>query len=262
MSVIAANNLFQVEKLTNSNFTSWKFKIENVLKSRKLWKFVDGSVVGPLDGKNQELDQDAFSQIALTVSDGVIGHIRKAKTAREAWLKICSVFEKKGLSSQIFLRRKLINVKLDETQSMQTHINKVRELADQLDAIGDPVKDKELAIIILCSLTERFDAVIISLEGRPPNEITFDSVSIRLLAEEERQNESNAAKMSTESAFYSGSNDRQKSFKKCNFCKRSGHLEEFCWDKNGRPKEKTYHAKLGTVKGDDQKDDAVELYGF
>jgi hypothetical protein len=46
---------------------------------------VDGSVVGAVDAKSQELDQDALSQIALTVSDGVVGHIRNAKSGREAW---------------------------------------------------------------------------------------------------------------------------------------------------------------------------------
>ena len=73
MSVsVSNNNLFQVEKLTNTNFTCWKFRLQMVLKARKLWKYVDGSVVGG-DAKSQELDQDAFSQIALTVSDGVVG---------------------------------------------------------------------------------------------------------------------------------------------------------------------------------------------
>src|ERR1700679_824706 len=85
------------------------------------------------------------------------------------------------------------------------HINKIRELADQLEAIGDPVRDRELAILILSSLPEKFNALIISLEARPPDEITFDSVAIRLLAEEERQNESNSEKINVEHAFYSGS---------------------------------------------------------
>ena len=68
MSVtVSNNNLFQVEKLTNSNFTCWKFRLQMVLKARKLWKYVDGSVVGG-DARSQELDQDALSQIALTVS--------------------------------------------------------------------------------------------------------------------------------------------------------------------------------------------------
>ena len=59
MSVaISNNNLFQVEKLTNSNFTSWKFRLQMVLKARKLWKYVDGSVVGAVDAKSQELEDN------------------------------------------------------------------------------------------------------------------------------------------------------------------------------------------------------------
>lgn len=252
--------LYQVDKLNNHNFTTWKFRLQMILKARKLWKYVDPGVIG-LDADSQEKDQEALSQIALTVSDGVVGHIRNAKTAREAWFKICSVFEQKGLASQIFLRRKLINVKLDETQSMQSHINKIREIADQLEAIGDPVKDRELAIILLSSLPERYNALIISLEARPPDEITFDAVSSRLLAEEERQRESGDISIKTEGAFYSlgnksGGFNRQRSLKECNFCHKKGHTEDRCWDKNGRPERNgsgssnSNHANIAEVSED------------
>jgi hypothetical protein len=197
-----STNLYQVDKLTNNNFTTWKFRVEMVLKARKLWKYVETEAGATV--KEKEEEQEALSQIALTVSDGVIGHIRNAKTARQAWLKICSVFEQKGLSSQVFLLRKLLNVKLDDGESMQSHINKIRELSDQLEAIGDPVRDRQLAIITLCSLPERFNSVVTSLESRPPEDITFDMIAGRLLAEEERQKESDPGTRSGESAFYSG----------------------------------------------------------
>jgi gag-polypeptide of LTR copia-type len=178
--------------------------------------------------------QEALSQIALTVSDGVIGHIRNAKTARQAWLKICSVFEQKGLSSQVFLLRKLLNVKLDDGESMQSHINKIRELSDQLEAIGDPVRDRQLAIITLCSLPERYNSVVTSLESRPPEDITFDMIAGRLLAEEERQKESDPGTRSGESAFYSGRFPRKRPPPKCTWCGRVGHIEKNCYDKQGR----------------------------
>lgn len=47
------------------------------------------------------------------------------------------------------------------------------------------MKDKDLAVIILCSLPEHSNPLIISLEARPADEITFDSIASRLLAEEE-----------------------------------------------------------------------------
>ena len=128
-----------------------------------------------------------FNKTYSSTSLGCMTPAFSTKTARQAWLKICSVFEQKGLSSQVFLLRKLLNVKLDDGESMQSHINKIRELSDQLEAIGDPVRDRQLAIITLCSLPERFNSVVTSLESRPPEDITFDMIAGRLLAEEERQ---------------------------------------------------------------------------
>ncbi|MFI5423083.1 MAG: retrotransposon gag domain-containing protein [Nitrososphaerales archaeon] len=212
-----------------------------VLKARKLWKYVETSTIST-DAKEQEKEQEALSQIALTVSDGVVGHIRNCKTARETWIKICSVFEQKGLASQIFLRRKLFNIKFNENETMQAHINKIRELADQLEAIGDPVKDRDLAIITLCTLPEGYNPLIISLEARSPEEISFDLVTGRLLAEEERQKESDSSKLESAHAFYAGKNNpkgkylgKGSSAKLCSFCHRTGHTIENCWDKNGRP---------------------------
>ena len=227
-----STNLYQVDKLTNNNFSTWKFRVEMVLKARKLWKYVETEAGATV--KEKEEEQEALSQIALTVSDGVIGHIRNAKTARQAWRKICSVFEQKGLSSQVFLLRKLLNVKLDDGESMQSHINKIRELSDQLEAIGDPVRDRQLAIITLCSLPERYNSVVTSLESRPPEDITFDMIAGRLLAEEERQKESDPGTRSGESAFYSGRFPRKRPPPKCTRCGRVGHMEKNCYDKQGR----------------------------
>lgn len=213
----------------------WKYRIEMVLKARKLWKYVEAAAGDDKDEKEKE--QEALAQIALTVSDNVVGHIRTAKTAKAAWEKICSVFEQKGLASQIFLRKKLINLKFVDSEPMRNHINKVRELADQLEAIGDAVKDKELAIIILCSLPERYDSLIISLEARPATELTFDFVAGRLLTEEERQKEQsiNNNNDSIGTVMFSETGKDRRGKKQCHYCKRPGHLERNCWDKHGRP---------------------------
>jgi len=148
-------------------------------------------------------------------------------------------FEQKGLASQIFLRRKLVNLKFEEEQSMQSHINKVQQLSDQLEAIGDPVKDKDLAIITLCSMPEKYNSLIIALETKSPADITFDFVSGRLLAEEERQKEvEDQGSRNIQTAFYNRAERNGKSsgnqvVKPCSFCHRSGHSENSCWDKHG-----------------------------
>lgn len=226
--------------LTAANFTTWKYRLQLILRDRQLWKYVDGSTPTPVEAGQraewEEKDQLALSQIALTVSDSVVGHVRNARTSAEAWTKLCSVFEQRGLAAQVFLRRKLVNIKLNGGGSMLDHINTVRELSEQLNAIGAPVGDGELAITLLGSLPDTYDPLIISLESRSAQDVTFDGVAARLLAEERRQQEAvRAARIDptlvAEQALMAKSGKR----KMCSFCRRPGHSEESCWDKHGHP---------------------------
>jgi hypothetical protein len=239
--------LYTIPLLTADNFTTWKYRVELILKSRRLWKYVDGSAVAPTNKDTpeskriyEENDQLAHSQIALSVSDSVIGHLRNTSTAKEAWIKICSVFEQKGLAARVFLRRRLLNLKKSETTPMQEHINTVRDLAEQLNAIGSPLSDGDLGITLLCSLPEAYDTIAVSLESRDPSEITFDLIAGRLLAEEMRQKEALGREITlTEKAesalFAKQAGIGSKNFKVCTHCRRTGHLEMNCWDKYGRP---------------------------
>jgi hypothetical protein len=239
-SELPFKTLYQVAPLTAANFTTWKYRLQLILKDRQLWKYVDGSTPEPVDAGQraqwEEKDQQAFSQIALTVSDSVVGHVRNARTSAEAWTKLCSVFEQRGLAAQVFLRRKLVNVKLNGGGSMLDHINTVRELSEQLNAIGAPVSDGELAITLLGSLPDRYDPLIISLESRSAQDVTFDGVAARLLAEERRQEE--AAQASWVDPVATAEHALMAKFgkrKMCSYCRRPGHTEENCWDKRGHP---------------------------
>jgi hypothetical protein len=243
----ATRSLYQVPLLNANNFTTWKYRMELILKSRRMWKYVDGSAVAPntrdtadVKREYEENDQLAHSQIVLTVSDSVISHLRTTTTAKDAWVKICSVFEQKGLAAKVFLRRKLLNLKKEASTPMQEHINTVRDLAEQLSAIGSPISDGDLAITLLCSLSDAYDPIIISLESRDPKDITFDLIAARLLAEELRQKESVGHEMtSTEKAesalLAKRSSNGFRSSKVCTHCKRPGHSEMNCWDKHGKP---------------------------
>ena len=202
-STHASSSLYSIEKLSGDNFSSWKFKLQMILMDRGLWEIVDGTEVAPssvgsgsdtkpqtyLDWKKR--DNQALAQIALTVSNSELVHIRNAKSSCEAWLKVCSVYEAKGLAAKVYLRRRFFNVKYIDNGvgSMQTHINLVRDLADQLDAIGASVTDEDMAMTLLCSLPESYDYLIVALESRA-DDLSFDFVSTRLLAEEKRKEES------------------------------------------------------------------------
>lgn len=226
------SSLYSVEKLAEKNYTAWKVRLQLILQDRGLWKYVEGAKAEPpsdpkLRDAWDEKDQQARAQILLTVSDALLSTVRQTRTASEAWFKISSVFEQKGLSAQVFLRRKLVNLRFEESGSMQTHLNTIRDIVDELASIGVVIKDEELAIIALCSLPNRFDSLIVSMESRPANEITFDYVSNRLLGEYHRQSESSP---SSESGALLAAKSKFKSVT-CTHCNRPGHSVQKCWDK-------------------------------
>jgi hypothetical protein len=230
-----SSSLYSVEKLSEKNYSAWKFRVQLVLQDRGLWKYVEGAKADPpsdlkLRESWEEKDQQARAQILLTVSDTLLPAVRHTRTAKEAWVKVASVFEQKGLSAQVFLRRKLVNLRFEEGESMQTHLNTIRDIVDELAGINVIIKDEELAIITLCSLPSRFDSLIVSMESRPANEITFDYVSNRLLGEYHRQSElseSSSSSSSESSALLA----RQFKSSKCVHCGRPGHTVQKCWDK-------------------------------
>ncbi len=287
----SSSSLYSIDKLTGDNFSSWKFKLQLILMDRGLWEIVDGTEVAPantnVSGKDdtkqqayidwKKRDNQALAQIALTVSNSELVHIRNAKSSNEAWSKICSVYEAKGLAAKVYLRRRFFNIKYIDNGvgSMQSHINLVRDLADQLDAIGAAVTDEDMAMTLLCSLPESYDYLIVALESRV-DELSFDFVSTRLLSEEKRKEEAhnvsinanivginhhgnsangngknigkyiNAHNVNNNGneniAMYSnahGNNGNKsktnKPMIKCNHCNKKGHTEDRCYIKHGYP---------------------------
>jgi len=95
----SSSSLYSIEKLSGDNFTSWKFKLQLILMDRCLWEIVDGTEVAPsninvsgnddvkpptyIDWKKR--DNQALAQIALTVSNSELVHIRNAKSSHDAW---------------------------------------------------------------------------------------------------------------------------------------------------------------------------------
>ena len=81
----------------------------------------------------------------------------------------------------------------------QEHINKVTTLAEQLEAIGAPISDEDIAMTLLCSLSESYDNLIIAVQ------MTFLlSLSDHILQEEIRRKDNSTGKQE-ESAFFARS---------------------------------------------------------
>ena len=101
--------------------------------------------------------------MCLSVSTGLQIYVRSAESGKEAWETLQKHFEDKSLSRKIFYRRKLYSARMGKGTDMVEHINYVKTLAEHLEAVEDPVSEKDLVIILISSLPEEYNYLIKNL---------------------------------------------------------------------------------------------------
>uniref|UniRef100_A0AAV1U2G3 CCHC-type domain-containing protein n=1 Tax=Peronospora matthiolae TaxID=2874970 RepID=A0AAV1U2G3_9STRA len=77
---------------------------------------------------------------------------------------------------------------MGEGDDVLEHINKLKTLAEQLDAVGSPVSEDDLVITLLSSLSESYQFLITVLESRSDS-LIWDLVTSRLLHEDMKRKE-------------------------------------------------------------------------
>uniref|UniRef100_A0AAV1TGQ7 Retrovirus-related Pol polyprotein from transposon TNT 1-94-like beta-barrel domain-containing protein n=1 Tax=Peronospora matthiolae TaxID=2874970 RepID=A0AAV1TGQ7_9STRA len=167
----------RINRFAGVNFHSWKFKMQMVLEERDLWDSVSGEV--KLEHCVSILDQATFKRksrkalaiICLAMEDSQLPLVRSAENAYDAWSLLEGHYEKKSSANKLFF-----------------HINKLKTLAEQLDAASAPVSEDDLVITLLASLSESYQFLITALESRSDS-LTLDLVTSRLMHEDLKRKE-------------------------------------------------------------------------
>src|SRR4051794_39537055 len=262
------------EKLNATNYHQWKFRIKLVLMKEGLWKLVDGKRKEPISGKSDNTEEimkweadneSAFATLCLAISDSQMIHVRDCETAPDVWRKLKKVYEEKGVARELYLRRKMSNLKMEEGTTMQDHINELMDIVDRLAGVGEVLTDRSIAMSLLDSLPRTYDMLKVSL-GNTPDIITADLVKTRALQEEAQLNEESRKETGENAALVSKTKDNSKSWKnkgktpntygghkaKCFHCGKVGHKKVDCWilhpEKKGKPTSKPNKKELNEGK--------------
>ena len=131
-----------------------------------------------------------------------------------------------------------------ESKSMTDHLNEVKTIAEHLEALEDPVAEKNLVMILISSLPNEYNNLITTLETLKQEKLTWDYVRDRVLAEFERKKSEKQqqqpktphdalfvggskgggnSKFNRNESMNSNSFDKKTRFK-CHYCKETGHF--------------------------------------
>uniref|UniRef100_A0AAV1TUT9 CCHC-type domain-containing protein n=2 Tax=Peronospora matthiolae TaxID=2874970 RepID=A0AAV1TUT9_9STRA len=206
----------RISKFDGTNFHAWKFKMQMVLEERDLWEVVSGEIKA--EQCETQLDQATYKRksrkamavICLAMEDSQLPLVRSASGACDAWSRLEDHFEKKSLANKLFLRRRFFTTMMEEGDDVLEHINKLKTLAEQLEAVGGS-----------------------TLESRSDT-LSWELVTSRLLHEEMKRKEqgSKGDEASQGQAFITRDNQRKgRPVKKswpCHNCGKIGHWMAEC----------------------------------
>jgi hypothetical protein len=115
-------------------------------------------------------------------------NISKENTTKGLMDALAKLYKKHSASNKVFLMKRLFNMKMSEGGSVVDHLNDFNMVMNQLSSIKVEFDDEVKALLILCSLPERWNGLVmvVSNSVSGSNTLKFDDVVGVILSEEMR----------------------------------------------------------------------------
>ena len=216
------DNLIMAEttKLVGAaNYSVWKFCIRNVLQKEDLWDVVNhdptlGAIVAVptvlladadaaaiatarVEANMQlaRLQTRALAILCLSVRDEIIPHISEISDPAVVWATVKSLYETSGNARKLLLKSRLYNLKLEKGGSVAEFLKEVKDISNQLIAIGETVLNDEIVEHVLNAESYEHFVSSIGLRDRLPDVTTLTGL---LLHDEVRRELRGSRRLATE----------------------------------------------------------------
>jgi hypothetical protein len=183
--LIALNITSQInDKLTPSTFLQWRAQFEALLIGYDLLDYVTGEKICPIPTstsicavqRTQWIRQDKLilSAILTSTSTVITPLISMAKTSKDAWHKLHTLYASKSRTRAMQLKEELTMIKKGN-QSIQTYLHSVKSLADEISLIDHPIFEDDLTLYILNGLGTDFREIAGPIRARE-RPLTFEEL--------------------------------------------------------------------------------------
>ncbi|GJZ28582.1 nucleotide-binding alpha-beta plait domain-containing protein [Tanacetum coccineum] len=123
--------------------------IEPFLITNNLMGYVDGSI--PCPSKT------------LSVTDGATVLKENPNypnwVSNDAHLSLKNAYAPHSTSREYTLKTQLLRIKMHGDETPNAYLNRAQEYADALAAIGEPIKDKDLVMLVVSGLREEYNGL-------------------------------------------------------------------------------------------------------
>ena len=119
------------------------------------------------DADWKKLKKTTLGSIRQWVDISLYNHVAKEINPHTLWKNLENMYETKNAQAKIFLMWKLMNLKLKEGQSIAEHLNDFKGMISQLSVEGLSLDDETRACLLLGSLLDSWNTLVVSGKFRP-----------------------------------------------------------------------------------------------
>ena len=218
-----------IKTFDGQNYAVWAIHMKDILRERKLLKYLDET-----DGDaeyQKEDDLNAMAEIRFTLSDKQVQNTLQCETAHEIWEKLKANHLYSSESNLIFLKKQLLDMQMKSNESIQDFVTRINTMAEQIMSLSEEkVSNLDKSLILTRGVPEKFRMVIIALQ-EVNQRADYEHVATSLTNEEMRLNERKKGNgdQDSENAFYSNSrgNGRGRGGNRGNRGNRGGSTNRF-----------------------------------
>lgn len=175
------NYIANIPKLKGrENYEEWCFAVKNLL----VLESMASAITAPLPASATEVqtteDAKAKAKLVLTIDPSLYVHIKYANTTYELWSKLKNMFDDTGYTRKINLLRKLINIRLENCDSMTQYVTQIIETGQRLQGTGFKITDEWIGALMLAGLPEKYSPMLMAIE-HSGIEISADVIKTKLM---------------------------------------------------------------------------------
>jgi transposase InsO family protein len=248
-------------KLSASNYSIWKPMMEDVLYCKDLHDPIEGDSAKPSSMPDKEwakMHRKTIGCIRQCIEVSVFHHVSQETKADTLWKKLESLYERKTAQNKAFAIRKLAHLKLKEGRSIAEHLSEFQDLVNQLTRMNLAVDDELQALLLLSSLPDSWETLVVSLSNSAPNGVLqLAMVKDSLFNEETRrkdmgkddaqalvtENRGRSKGRNSKGRGKSRSQSQTKGKVKCFYYDKEGHIKRNCKAWKNKQKEETNQKK-------------------
>lgn len=249
-----------------TNWSSWKFRVSVLLEEKNLNRYVeenwDDILASTIDDEDEVKcileEKKCKSILVQCISDTHLEYVQDKRRVKDMFDALKAVFERKSVASQLYLRKKLITMKYEDTDDMSDYFLDFDKTVRELKSIGATLEDLDVVCHLLLSLPPSYGNLVIALETLEPEKLSIQFVKSRLLDEYTKRKHSEGRKPSNPVAMSA----LESNFKfKCYRCHKTGHKWSECKEKFDKEtaKQEESKANIANQVYDDDSEDEVPI---